>query len=161
MLLSSLMWWWQIIPGSKQFQCCRCQVTQQSYFLFIIKIISVAGCVGDVFSSLWNFPRFETDDPSSFSEARHWLKSIVSVQSYANFCIATDSKILSPWNLKYFLCCRKRGKDKTGHSLNGSVLGYTDPAGEKLLPGNGLNTINRWWWHSFDNLTTHSSQLTV
>ena len=41
-------------------------------------------------------------------------------------------------------CCRKRGKDKTGHSLNGSVLGYTDPAGEKLLPQNGtLNTINR------------------
>jgi len=41
-------------------------------------------------------------------------------------------------------CCRKRGKDKTGHSLNGSVLGYTDPAGEKLLPQNGtLNTMNR------------------
>jgi len=44
------------------------------------------------------------------------------------------------------LCCfiRKRGKDKTGHSLNGSVLGYTDPAGEKLLPQNGtLKTLNR------------------
>jgi len=38
-------------------------------------------------------------------------------------------------------CCRKRGKDKSGHSLNGSVLGYTDPAGEKLLPQNG--TLNR------------------
>jgi len=39
-------------------------------------------------------------------------------------------------------CCRKRGKGKTGHSLNGSVLGYnTDPAGEKLLPPNG--TLNR------------------
>jgi len=38
-------------------------------------------------------------------------------------------------------CCRKRGKDKSGHSLNGSVLGYTDPAGEKLLPPNG--TLNR------------------
>lgn len=38
-------------------------------------------------------------------------------------------------------CYRKRGKDKSGHSLNGSVLGYTDPAGEKLLPQNG--TINR------------------
>ena len=37
---------------------------------------------------------------------------------------------------------RKRGKDKTGHSLNGSVLGYTDPAGEKLLPQNG--TLNRY-----------------
>ena len=40
-------------------------------------------------------------------------------------------------NLRY----RKRGKDKSGHSLNGSVLGYTDPAGEKLLPQNG--TLNR------------------
>ena len=40
--------------------------------------------------------------------------------------------------------CRKRGKDKTGHSLNGSVLGYTDPAGEKLLPQNGtIKTLNR------------------
>ena len=38
---------------------------------------------------------------------------------------------------------RKRGKGKTGHSLNGSVLGYnTDPAGEKLLPPNG--TLNRY-----------------
>ena len=36
---------------------------------------------------------------------------------------------------------RRRGKDKTGHSLNGSVLGYSDPAGEKLLPPNG--TLNR------------------
>ena len=28
---------------------------------------------------------------------------------------------------------RRRGKDKTGHTHNGSLLAYSDPAGEKLL----------------------------
>ena len=53
--------------------------------------------------------------------------------------------ILSKYSNNSFnirLLFRKRGKGKTGHSLNGSVLGYnTDPAGEKLLPPNG--TLNR------------------
>jgi len=33
--------------------------------------------------------------------------------------------------------CRRQRKDKPGHSPDGSVLGYTDPANEKLLPQNG------------------------
>ena len=32
---------------------------------------------------------------------------------------------------------RRRGKDKTGHAHNGSLLSYSDSAGEKLLPQNG------------------------
>jgi len=37
------------------------------------------------------------------------------------------------------LCCicRRRGKDKTGHTHNGSLLAYADPAGEKLLAHQG------------------------
>ena len=37
---------------------------------------------------------------------------------------------------------RRQRKDKTGHSPQGSVLGYSDPANEKLLPGPRNGTIN-------------------
>jgi len=39
-------------------------------------------------------------------------------------------------------CCRRQRKDKNGHSPQGSVLGYSDPANEKLLPGPRNGTIN-------------------
>jgi len=39
-------------------------------------------------------------------------------------------------------CCRRQRKDKNGHSPRGSVLGYSDPANEKLLPGPRNGTIN-------------------
>lgn len=38
--------------------------------------------------------------------------------------------------------CRRQRKDKNGHSPRGSVLGYSDPANEKLLPGPRNGTIN-------------------
>ena len=37
---------------------------------------------------------------------------------------------------------RRQRKDKNGHSPQGSVLGYSDPANEKLLPGPRNGTIN-------------------
>ena len=37
---------------------------------------------------------------------------------------------------------RRQRKDKTGHSPRGSVIGYSDPANEKLLPGPRNGTIN-------------------
>ena len=37
---------------------------------------------------------------------------------------------------------RRQRKDKTGHSPQGSVLGYSDPANEKLLLGPRNGTIN-------------------
>ena len=40
------------------------------------------------------------------------------------------------------LILRRQRKDKNGHSPRGSVLGYSDPANEKLLPGPRNGTIN-------------------
>ena len=45
----------------------------------------------------------------------------------------------------HLLILRRQRKDKNGHSPPGSVLGYSDPANEKLLPGPRNGTINHRW----------------
>ena len=45
-------------------------------------------------------------------------------------------------NIIIITLLRRQRKDKNGHSPQGSVLGYSDPANEKLLPGPRNGTIN-------------------
>jgi len=75
----------------------------------------------------------------TFSHPDTWPGEDGEVRQVAVLIGAAAGGILFIIVLILTLCCvcRRRGKDKTGHTHNGSLLAYADPAGEKLLANQG------------------------
>ena len=66
----------------------------------------------------------------SFSLALFWLLTLILSSPLTHSPIHSLTHSLTH-------LFRRRGKDKTGHTHNGSLLAYADPAGEKLLANQG------------------------